>query len=229
MKKTVYIKLIVLFFVSIVLFSTLIGGLSTEFSPTLSTSELKVVLDAGHGGIDKGSFGINTGVCESDLNLEYVKTLQEKLMNFEIHSTLTRTDQDGLYGDTSKGFKKRDMNKRKEIAIASDSEFLISLHCNYSTAKSPQGVVIYYNENVPLSKTLALELQKNIKPMADVKKVRIDSEKMFMTHSIDIPAVLIECGFLSNIKDEQLLLDIHYRNHLTEKIATSIKNVMFAP
>ena len=227
MKNTVIVKVFTHFLVSFLLFSTFINMFGTNLYPTLSTSMPKVVIDAGHGGIDRGSFGIATGTAESELNLEYAKTLQEKLGNFEIATILTRADSEGLYGDTSKGFKKRDMAKRKEISEDFNADLLVSLHCNYSTAKSPRGVVIYYNESVPLSKTLALELQKNIATLATVKKVRIDSEKMYMTHSIDLPSVLIECGFLSNTTDEQLLLNVEYRNRLTEKIATSLKNILF--
>ena len=88
--------------------SSVAAGLS---SPAIFT----VVLDAGHGGVDTGVLGVQTKVKESDLNLMIVRELQEDFENAGFAVVLTRTDEGGLYGLPTEGFKKRDMQKRKEI------------------------------------------------------------------------------------------------------------------
>jgi len=75
---------------------------------------LKIVIDAGHGGIDGGVTGVQTGAKESDLNLQISFELKERLERAGFSVVMTRKTEAGLYDTTAKGFKKRDMLKRKE-------------------------------------------------------------------------------------------------------------------
>ena len=77
-------------------------------------SGVKVVLDAGHGGIDGGVKGVKTGTPESEINLSVVKKLETYLVSAGISVVLTRSSEAGLYGVASSTLKRRDMQKRKE-------------------------------------------------------------------------------------------------------------------
>ena len=89
---------------------------------------LKVVIDAGHGGIDGGVSGVGTGAKESDINLQIALKLHEKCTDSGFSSVLTRKTQEGLYGVATKGFKKRDMERRKEIILEEKPSLVLSVH-----------------------------------------------------------------------------------------------------
>ena len=89
-----------------------------------------IVIDAGHGGIDAGVYGVNTDVKESDINLAIAKELRGCFVNAGFNCVMTRSTQAGLYGSTSKGFKMRDMQKRKEIIEECNADMVISIHQN---------------------------------------------------------------------------------------------------
>ena len=88
---------------------------------------MRIVVDAGHGGIDGGVVGRETGVKESDLNLSIAYRLQDVLTDMGFEVTMTRKTEAGLYDAATKGFKKRDMQKRREIITAADPALVISV------------------------------------------------------------------------------------------------------
>lgn len=186
-----------------------------------------ICIDAGHGGIDNGVYGITSGVAEAKINLETARYLKADLEALGFSVVLTRENDDGLYGDTSRGFKRRDMAKRKEIATDSDAKIVLSIHCNYNLSKTAKGIAIYYNPSDELSTYAANSLAKSLSPHS-AKNVRLDKEKMYMTYDLGLPAVLIECGFLSNVEDEKLLLDENYKKTLSKEIAKTLFDVFLS-
>ena len=97
---------------------------------------LKIVLDAGHGGVDGGVSGSKTGVKESDLNLAFTHSIKDVLEDMGFAVTLTRKTEAGLYGTPTKGFKKRDMQKRKEIIEETEPILVLSIHQNFYPSQS---------------------------------------------------------------------------------------------
>ncbi len=195
----------------------------SSFSQNASSLKFRTVIcvDAGHGGIDNGVYGISSGVPEAKINLEIARLLEKDLSRLGFDVVLTRTDDEGLYGDTSKGFKRRDMEKRREIAISNRSDLVISIHCNYSKSKTAKGINVYYDKTDELSTTFADRLCVALAELSS-KKVRKDGEKMYITHEIGLPAVIIECGFLSNAEDENKLLSADYKRTLSKAIADCV-------
>ena len=215
------LKLFSLFSVSLfvaTVFLSLFPKNEASFSPKNS---VVICVDAGHGGIDNGVFGINSKTPEATLNLEIARLVESELLKLGFSVVMTRTDENGLYGDTSRGFKRRDMQKRKEIALFSGAKLLLSIHCNYSKIRSASGIAVYCNKSSALSLSLASSLAENLSSLSS-KAVRIDGEKMFVTFDVGIPAVIVECGFLSNEEDEKKLLDEKYKKSLSKAIAKSV-------
>ena len=100
------------------LLSTYVALLCVRTRAAASPSDrFTVVIDAGHGGIDGGVSGITTGVKESELNLDIARKLKTKFDKSGAKTVMTRKTEAGLYGIYSKGFKRRDMQKRKQITI----------------------------------------------------------------------------------------------------------------
>jgi len=196
---------------------------------TTPTDIYIVAIDAGHGGVDKGAFGRSTNCPESEINLAISKKIEDNLKELGLSTVMTRNDENGLYGDTSKGFKKRDMQKRKEIIESSNARLAVSIHCNISSIVERKGAVIYYDENDPISLSLANNIMSELNKISRLRgKVRIDKEIMFITDKILVPSVIVECGFLSNVEEETLLQKDSYQSELAEKVADGIFKTLYS-
>lgn len=177
-----------------------------------------IVLDAGHGGIDGGSVGVETGVNESELNLKIVKKLQKQLEGFGFRVVLTRTDKNGLYSESAQNKKLDDMKKRKKIIEDSKANLVLSVHMNSFPTKSEKGAQVFYIKEDTKSKTLADTLQQQL--LKNVPNARKNSNfgDLFILRCTENPAVLIECGFLSNPEEEALLVTDKHQQLLAYNI-----------
>lgn len=176
-----------------------------------------VVIDAGHGGIDGGCKGAS-GVLESTLNLEYAKTLRRYYKEYGFNVVMTREGENGLYSAFSKNKKKDDMQKRKQIIQNSGANFVVSIHMNSFPTGSSRGAQVFYGAENSLSQTLANFIQSDfIRTLVKPRKVASKGD-YYILSCTQIPSVLIECGFLSNQEEEQLLLSNDYREKLCYSI-----------
>ena len=192
---------------------------SSEDCPTV------IAIDAGHGGIDGGVCGVKTGVKESDLNLALAKRLRVVLEDFGFETVLTRNTENGRYDTTKAGFKKRDMQKRKEILLKANPALVISLHQNFYPTKTARGAQVFYLERSEKGKEFALLLQEklnNLYAKEGVKDRNSSKGEFFMLECCPVPSVLIECGFLSSEKDEKLLLSSGWQNQICQTIASGV-------
>lgn len=213
--------LFAIFVVLILLINNFVFFVQVE--PTFAVQGKKIVIDAGHGGIDGGSVGDSIKIKESDVNLAISKKLKHKLESCGYQVVMTRNDENGLYGDSSKGFKRRDMNKRCEIINNSNADFAISIHLNKCEVEYRFGAIVFYKRNEQRSQELAENIQEEINSLY-VKprdKVLPRSDFYLFKHS-QIPIVLVECGFLSNNKEEYNLSTELYQDKLAESILRGI-------
>ena len=192
------------------------------FALTATASEsvlLTVVIDAGHGGIDGGVVGVNSGVKESDINLDLSRRLELCFQEAGFAVVQTRQTEAGLYGSTASGYKKRDMQKRSEIIHQSNPVLVISVHQNFFSVSSRRGAQVFFREDNPRSKTLACLIQASLNDMEEcVRKSEPLKGDYYILNCNDFPAVIVECGFLSNAEDEKLLLNDEYRDKLAAAI-----------
>jgi len=186
---------------------------------------MRIVLDAGHGGIDGGVTGKTTGVKESDLNLAITHCLKDALEELGFEVTLTRKTEAGLYGTTAKGFKKRDMQKRKEIIEKVSPALVISIHQNFYPTSVSRGGQVFYAKDDARSLRLATALQEQINALyfdEGVKGRKQTAGEFFMLDCTSHPAALVECGFLSNAKDERLLTNAQWQKKLAHTLAVGV-------
>lgn len=189
-----------------------------------NNGKITIVIDAGHGGIDNGVLGVNTGVKESELNLDIAKKLKCNFQAGGINVKLTRSGEGGLYGLATKGFKKRDLAKRKEIIEKSGAVVVISIHINKCPYAYRRGVQFFYKIDSEKSRELAVDLQNQFNNLPDnVKKSEALAGDYYILNCTNKISVLAECGFLSNAEDEKLLLKDEYR----AEIAYNIYEVVF--
>lgn len=187
-----------------------------------SQSGMTVVVDAGHGGIDGGVVGKKTGVKESDINLAIARLLKIELEELGFTVALTRKTQAGLYDTTAKGFKKRDMQKRKEIIQDIQPALVISVHQNYYSSGAYRGGQVFYDGESAQGKAFAAAVQEKINGLYGRENAKPRTEKtgdFFMLKCCENPSILVECGFLSNAKDEALLISEGWQKRLAQAIA----------
>ena len=224
-KKRVYAAMCaVLAALEIAAFYLCFHGLAAPVSATVAASA-KIVLDAGHGGIDGGVTGKRTGVKESDLNLEIAYLAAEKFREAGFEVVLTRKTSEGLYGTTAKGFKKRDMQKRREIIDEARPAAVISIHQNFYPSSFSRGGQAFYlkgsESGVNLAECLQVALNKLYGGRGAPKRTKATGD-FFMLSCSEYPSSLVECGFLSNAKDEALLTSDEFKTELAEAIVSGV-------
>lgn len=181
--------------------------------------EFVVVIDPGHGGIDPGVVGKTTGVKESNLNLEISKSLKKRFYAEGVTALLTRTNDNGLYGNLTNGFKLRDLENRVKIAREVNADIFISVHINEYVDVSRRGAQVFYKVGCEKSKSMARCIQTQLNGLEEsVREYSPLAGDYYVLNNAVCPSVIVECGFLSNAEDEKLLLDKAYR----EKVAQGI-------
>lgn len=188
-----------------------------------------VVIDPGHGGLDKGTIGKVTNVAESDLNLIVSKKLKVYFEQAGFEVVLTRNNKDGLYGKKSDGFKMRDMNARKKIIQKSKPTFMVSVHMNKYSTSSRRGFQVFYTDKGE-SKKLAKHIQKIGDKYLNVPTIKRTLPALhgdyFVLRASKCPAVIVECGFLSSPLDERLLIQDSYQEEVAYYIFTGVYSYM---
>ncbi len=180
-----------------------------------------VLIDPGHGGIDGGAISKN-GVKESDINLEISFKLKDMFEESGWKVILTRDKDEGLYSDTGtiRSKKMQDLINRQKMIEREKPDFVILIHLNSFPDTSCYGAQTFYPGKSPESKLLAEQIQKKLVEDIDNENKRKSKEKndIFLFKSSDLPTVLVECGFLSNSKEEELLQENQYQELLAKCI-----------
>ena len=183
------------------------------------TGVISIVIDAGHGGIDGGVSGVLTKVSESEINLAISQKLGNLFEECGFSVTQTRNSSGGLYGYLGAGFKKRDMRAREQIIKRANPTLVISIHQNTFSDSSRRGAQVFYYPGRESSRVLASCLQSQLNSMAEsVKKASVLSGDYYILKVSPCPAVIVECGFLSNAEDEKLLISEEYQEKLANQI-----------
>ena len=186
----------------------------------------RIVIDAGHGLPDGGGVGIN-GTIESTLNIKIAKLVKKELEKKGYTVVMTRTDENTIAEEsgTIGARKKSDMYKRLEIINSSDADMFVSIHMNKFSDSRYRGAQVIYSGNFEESALLAALIQKELHSLPDNKSKRTQSKApagIFLMKNAQIPAVIVECGFLSNYDDEKLLNTEKYQKELGKAIVNGI-------
>ena len=187
-------------------------------------AQYAIVIDAGHGGRDGGTVGKTTGVTESELNLEYALELKDLCQQFGFDVVLTRSTMDGLYDESAPNKKKSEMEKRRQIINNSGADLMISLHMNAFPLPSSSGAQVFYAKGSGLGFELAKSVQTSLSQSFENARDYVSVGDYFVLNYSEIPACLIECGFLSNPEEEKLLQTEQYRKSFCYSLLYGIIN-----
>ena len=188
-----------------------------------------VVVDAGHGGMDGGAVSKN-GTMEKDINLNIAKRLEYYLTENGYTTVMTRISDTSLNDDSNasvRNKKREDLKKRKDLVENSGAFAYVSIHLNKFEQSSVKGAQVFYGKNNEGSKDLAECIRLSIVDNVDSSNQRIlkpGDDSIFLLKNITIPAVIVECGFISNPDDEKLLQSEDYQDKLALAIYKGIEN-----
>ena len=182
---------------------------------------ITIVLDAGHGGRDGGSVGVN-GTIEKEINLTYTLALKEKLSESGYKVVLTRSSDNGLYSELATNKKVSDMNARMKVIKQANPNLVISIHMNSFFDSSIKGAMCYYKVDDQASKQCGDLIQQSLKEYCNAKLSRAKEGDYFMLNCSYYTSVLIECGFLSNAEEEAMLKTEAYKNKFVEAVSNGL-------
>ena len=172
-----------------------------------------IIVDPGHGGFDPGKPGV-AGLDEKDLNLKISLLVRNYLENAGAIVIMTRTTDDDVDGMDGVKHKSKDMVQRKKLSEGGD--ILVSIHQNSFTQPSVHGAQTFYNSKSEEGEALAKSIQRSIKEVADLDNRREakSNTNYYVLKATDLPAVIVECGFLTNPEEEKKLNSESYQNQM---------------
>ena len=186
---------------------------SEVIAEAMPVSRKIIVIDAGHGGWDPGM--VSGKVEEKDINLSIAKKLQTFLEQGGATVIVTRLD------DTALGTRKTsDMHARRVTANTSKADIFVSIHQNSYNSANVKGFQAFYFNESDNSKKLAACIQNRLKEFVNPnnKLGSRANKNYFVLKQTEMPAVLVECGFLTNYNERTKLTTEEYQ----EKIAWGI-------
>ncbi len=180
-----------------------------------------VVIDSGHGGKDPGKVGVN-GVNEADVNLKIAQKLKKILEAQGVTVIMTREDEGSLAGS-----KSEDMQKRVSIINEKKPALAVSVHQNsYSSEEVHGAQVFYYTNSAEGGKAARIMQEALLDVDGDNKRKEKANDTYYMLKRTDVPVIIVECGFLSNRAEADLLVTEEYQDRLAEAIAKGILEYM---
>lgn len=190
-----------------------LGAADSVPVPQIDSGNKVVVIDAGHGGSAPGKVSV-TGKYEKDFNLSLAQKVEALLQKEEdIDVVMTRTDDSTI-----------SLSERSELANRLNSNIFVSIHGNGHGTSSPNGTETLYTRDASLE--LANTIHKHLIKATGLKDRRVKKQNLHVTRETNMPAVLLEIGFLSNKGDEAQMFDEEFQNRVAEAIVNGIKEYL---
>jgi N-acetylmuramoyl-L-alanine amidase len=215
-KKLVYSYMVYIGFVAAHLWFSLPKPALTILPRHLAVPGRKVFLDAGHGGRDPGAVG-RSGIKEKDITLEITKELHRLFSQIGVYTVLARDADLDLAeeGDCRyRTLKERDLWQRVKIANRSDADIYLSIHVNSFPQSIWSGAQTFYYSGNEDSKILANTIQAQLAHQLGPNKRSPKPADYRVLRSTKMPAVVVEVGFVSNPREERLLVNPDYQKKI---------------
>lgn len=182
-----------------------------------------IILDAGHGGEDGGAVSIN-GDLEKDINLDITLTLKDFLVQSGFEVKTIRDEDISIHDEgaaEAKNRKTSDLKNRLQIYNENENNIVLSIHQNKFSESKYSGAQIFYSKNTAQSSVLAESIKSSVCGLLqpnNTRECKPADKNIFLLHNAEVPAVIVECGFLSNSEEARLLTQKDYRNKMAFSI-----------
>ena len=228
--KKLLIVLIPLFICSVIYICSFsaVRYISTSKNPI--NNHPIIIIDAGHGGFDGGAVA-EDGTVEKNINLKISEYLQEYLIFFGFNTIMTRETDDSIEDaglQTIRERKSSDLHNRMKIMEETENALFISIHQNKYSIEKYSGTQVFYSPKTKEeSSLLAQSIQDSIVNTLqkdNIRQIKECGTSVFLMYNAVKPAVLVECGFLSNYEETKLLNNPEYQKKIAFCIAIGIQD-----
>jgi N-acetylmuramoyl-L-alanine amidase len=190
-----------------------------------------VILDPGHGGYDPGAIS-SQGVYEKAINLQIAQKVKEMLRPSGIEVALTREEDidyvpNGVKGKTAR--KQIDLNRRIDMAKEAKADVFVSLHVNATVSGQNSGAETFYHYKSESGKGLAELIQQELIKIPGMNRRIAKPGDFYVIKNTSMPAVVVEMGYLSSVKEQKKLQQSWYQEQLSRAIAKGIANYFKIP
>ncbi|HWL13103.1 MAG TPA: N-acetylmuramoyl-L-alanine amidase [Ureibacillus sp.] len=193
---------------------------------------VKIVVDAGHGGIDGGA---SSGeVIEKDVTLAIAQKVEKQLKRLGAEVVMTRTTEGDVIAEhepnqeysTIRERKKEDIFLRSDLVQSSKPDIFVTIHANAIPEEKWRGAqVFYHKDGHPNSELLAKSIQSTIKDsLQNTEREALAIKQVYLLKKAEVPAVLVETGFLSNNEERELLSSEAYQDKMAASIVGGIES-----
>lgn len=220
--RSLYLILLsILFFCMIIV---MFSAFSNSADPTSAAlgSNVQVIVDAGHGGEDGGA--VAGDIYEKDINLKIAQKLSAYLQKAGFHVTQVRTEDISVYDEGIESISEKktsDLHNRLELFNSDLDNIVISIHQNRFTDSRYSGTQVFYSPNNEDSEKLAEAIRASVVSALqpdNTRECKAADESIFVMNGAKVPAVLVECGFMSNTEELSKLTDERYQSQLAKCI-----------
>ena len=186
-----------------------------------------IIIDAGHGGFDGGA-SASDGTVEKDINLQISKKVCALLRFNGYEVIMTRDTDTGTEDDQSAAIAKRkksDLVNRLQLMKDNTDAIFVSIHLNKFTTSAASGAQVFYTKNYKEAFTLANCVQSSIKNLIQPENTRVvkqGTSSTYLLKNAAVPAIIVECGFLSNNRELDKLKDDEYQSQMAFAIVSGI-------
>ena len=208
----------------------MVHRISVVSAANLSFEDTFILIDAGHGGKDGGT-STTDGILEDDINLAISIPLRDMLKLCGCTVRMTR-DSDtmvtGDHDDVNESSKVNDMHNR--LALYDAALLTVSIHQNHFSQSKYNGTQVFYSTNRPESRDIAALIQEQVIGFLQPnnhRTIKPAGENIFLLHKTKRPAVIVECGFLSNETEAKLLQQRKYQQQMAFSVCCGL--LKYAP
>lgn len=202
----------------------LIAGIGFKEYQTVSGNWVQnslpvVIIDAGHGGFDGGAVA-SDGTVEKDINLNIAMVLRRFVEQSGFNVIMTRTSDSATDDVETKAIavrKKSDLKNRLELMRDYPDAIFVSIHLNKFTTSAASGAQVFYSKTDSRSKTLGECIQKSVVGLLQPENTRVikqGTDSTYLLKNATVPAVIVECGFLSNHSELEKLKNEEYQSKM---------------
>ncbi len=233
--KKLYLITIPVVICALILYSTCRFTNEKSASANTNTAEMlpTIIIDAGHGGFDGGTSS-DDGIIEKDINLKISLYLCEYLEFFGFNTVLTRDEDESLESDglnTIREKKSSDIHNRMDLMEKTDNALFVSIHQNHYSVEKYHGLQVFYSPTFSdESSKLAQSIQETVAELIqhdNERQIKKCGTSVYLMYNAVKPAVLVECGFLSNYNESQLLKTEEYQKKIAFCIALGICDYVY--
>lgn len=225
--KTIYLIILAVLLISfcIVMFSAF-SNITAHTSADIDDDRITVIIDAGHGGEDGGAEV--DGVLEKDINLSIADKLADTLRLCGVRVTEIRDEDISVYDDSAQTLREKkvsDLKHRVEIVNGSENNILVSIHQNKFDNSAYSGAQVFYSSNNDKSRVLAESIRNSVVSLIqndNTRELKPANSDIYLLDNATVPAVIVECGFLSNDEERAKLLDSGYQSEMAYSIAMGV-------